>query len=127
MMMIKETQFNENVGRVLIRLRHANNLTQTKVAKRLNKTFQQVQKYEKGKNATSSFRLLELATIYKTTVQNIITEALELSNIQISTPEEIKVTELTEKDWIKNPEISLTIKDGKLELTGNPNDQENKK
>lgn len=97
MMMITETQFNENVGKVLIRLRHANKLTQTKVAKKLNKTFQQVQKYEKGKNATSSFRLLELATIYKTTVQNIVSEALELSNIQLSIPQEIKITEITPK------------------------------
>ena len=107
MMMITETQFNENVGRVLIRLRHANKLTQTKVAKKLNKTFQQVQKYEKGKNATSSFRLLELATIYKTTVQNIVSEALELSNIQLSIPQEIKVTEVSASDVAKSTNINL--------------------
>ena len=44
-------RFNEYLG-LRLRLRRISlNLTQTKVAKMLNITFQQVQKYEKGTNA----------------------------------------------------------------------------
>ena len=40
-------------------------LTQTKVAKAINVTFQQIQKYEKGINGVSSVRLLQLANYLK--------------------------------------------------------------
>ena len=37
----------------------------TKVAKAINVTFQQIQKYEKGTNGVSSIRLLQLANYLK--------------------------------------------------------------
>ena len=40
-------------------------LTQTQVAKAINVTFQQIQKYEKGTNGVSSARLLQLANFLK--------------------------------------------------------------
>ena len=40
-------------------------LTQTKVAKAINVTFQQIQKYEKGINGVSSIRLLQLSNYLK--------------------------------------------------------------
>ena len=40
-------------------------LTQTKVAKAINVTFQQIQKYEKGTNGVSSIRLLQLSNYLK--------------------------------------------------------------
>ena len=40
-------------------------LTQTKVAKAINVTFQQIQKYEKGTNGVSSMRLLQLSNYLK--------------------------------------------------------------
>ena len=40
-------------------------LTQTKVAKAINVTFQQIQKYEKGINGVSSVRLLQLSNYLK--------------------------------------------------------------
>ena len=40
-------------------------MTQTKVAKAINVTFQQIQKYEKGINGVSSVRLLQLASYLK--------------------------------------------------------------
>ena len=45
------------------KVRHHFGLTQTKVAKAINVTFQQIQKYEKGTNGVSSIRLLQLANI----------------------------------------------------------------
>ena len=40
-------------------------MTQTKVAKAINVTFQQIQKYEKGTNGVSSIRLLQLSNYLK--------------------------------------------------------------
>ena len=50
-------RFNEYLG-LRLRLRRISlNLTQTKVAKMLNITFQQVQKYEKGSNACPKYNI----------------------------------------------------------------------
>jgi transcriptional regulator with XRE-family HTH domain len=43
-------------------------MTQTKVAKAINVTFQQIQKYEKGTNGVSSSRLLQLSNFLKVPV-----------------------------------------------------------
>ena len=56
-----EENFNKHLGRKLKLRRLALGLTQTKVAKAINVTFQQIQKYEKGTNGVSSSRLLQLS------------------------------------------------------------------
>ena len=57
--------FNKHLGEMLKKRRLALGLTQTKVAKAINVTFQQIQKYEKGINGVSSLRLLQLAGYLK--------------------------------------------------------------
>ena len=57
--------FNKHLGEMLKKRRLALGLTQTKVAKAINVTFQQIQKYEKGINGVSSVRLLQLAGYLK--------------------------------------------------------------
>ena len=57
--------FNKHLGGMLKKRRLALCLTQTKVAKAINVTFQQIQKYEKGINGISSVRLLQLANYLK--------------------------------------------------------------
>ena len=52
-----EDNFNKHLGNKLKLRRLALGLTQTKVAKAINVTFQQIQKYEKGTNGVSSIRL----------------------------------------------------------------------
>ncbi len=59
------SDFNKHLGEMLRRRRLALGLTQTKVAKAINVTFQQIQKYEKGINGVSSVRLLQLAGYLK--------------------------------------------------------------
>ena len=49
-----EENFNKHLGNKLKLRRLALGLTQTKVAKAINVTFQQIQKYEKGTNGVSS-------------------------------------------------------------------------
>ena len=60
-----EDNFNKHLGNKLKMRRLALGLTQTKVAKAINVTFQQIQKYEKGTNGVSSIRLLQLSNYLK--------------------------------------------------------------
>ena len=60
-----EENFNKHLGSKLKMRRLALGLTQTKVAKAINVTFQQIQKYEKGINGVSSLRLLQLSSYLK--------------------------------------------------------------
>ena len=53
------------MGNKLKLRRLALGLAQTKVAKAINVTFQQIQKYEKGTNGVSSIRLLQLSNYLK--------------------------------------------------------------
>ena len=60
-----DDNFNKHFGNKLKLRRLALGLTQTKVAKAINVTFQQIQKYEKGTNGVSSIRLLQLSNYLK--------------------------------------------------------------
>ena len=63
-----EENFNHHLGKKLRMRRLSLGLTQTKVAKAINVTFQQIQKYEKGTNGISSLRLMQLANFLKVTI-----------------------------------------------------------
>ena len=63
-----EENFNKHLGSRLKLRRLALGLTQTKVAKAINVTFQQIQKYEKGTNGISSLRIMQLANFLKVPV-----------------------------------------------------------
>ena len=63
-----EDNFNKHLGNKLKIRRLALGLTQTKVAKAINVTFQQIQKYEKGTNGISSLRIMQLANFLKVPV-----------------------------------------------------------
>ena len=54
-----EENFNIHLGKKLRLRRLSLGLTQTKVAKAINVTFQQIKKYEKGTNRVSTKRLIE--------------------------------------------------------------------
>ena len=60
-----QTDFNKHLGSKLRMRRLSLGLTQTKVAKAINVTFQQIQKYEKGTNGVSSIRLFQLSNYLK--------------------------------------------------------------
>ena len=80
-----ENNFNKHLGNKLKIRRLALGLTQTKVAKAINVTFQQIQKYEKGLNGVSSIRLLQLANYLKVPINYFFEEFSEyLVNIEKS-------------------------------------------
>ena len=72
--------FNKYLGGMLKKRRLALGLTQTKVAKAINVTFQQIQKYEKGINGVSSVRLLQLASYLKVPINYFFDEYSEYIN-----------------------------------------------
>ena len=80
-----EENFNKHLGSKLKLRRLSLGLTQTKVAKAINVTFQQIQKYEKGTNGVSSIRLLQLSNYLKVPINYFYEDFSEyLINIEKS-------------------------------------------
>ena len=77
-----EENFNKFLGNKLKLRRLALGLTQTKVAKAINVTFQQIQKYEKGTNGVSSIRLLQLSNFLKVPINYFFEDYREYSTNQ---------------------------------------------
>ena len=80
-----EENFNKHLGNKLKMRRLALGLTQTKVAKAINVTFQQIQKYEKGTNGVSSIRLLQLSNYLKVPIDYFFEDFGQYLNNQAST------------------------------------------
>ena len=80
-----DENFNKHLGKKLKLRRLALGLTQTKVAKAINVTFQQIQKYEKGTNGVSSIRLLQLSNYLKVPINYFFEDFSEyLINVEKS-------------------------------------------
>ena len=80
-----EEVFNKHLGNKLRMRRQALGLTQTKVAKAISVTFQQIQKYEKGTNGVSSIRLLQLSNYLKVPINYFFEDFSEyLINVEKS-------------------------------------------
>jgi transcriptional regulator with XRE-family HTH domain len=87
-----EENFNKHLGNKLKLRRLALGLTQTKVAKAINVTFQQIQKYEKGTNGVSSIRLLQLSNYLKVPIDYFFEDYSEyLINIEKTTEGHIHI------------------------------------
>lgn len=71
-----EAEFNIVAGEKLRAIRKSKRMTQADVAKLLGVSFQQVQKYESGVNALSSFRLHHCARILECSVHDILPSIL---------------------------------------------------
>ena len=68
----EDLAFNSVVGRNLKYLRKYRKLNQTKVAKHCKVKFQQLQKYEKGLNGCSAYRLHQLAKFFNVKLEVLI-------------------------------------------------------
>jgi transcriptional regulator with XRE-family HTH domain len=58
---MEQKKVEKEIGKRLKDLRLSKRLSQEKVGNLCNVSFQQIQKYEKGRNGLSAFRLLQLA------------------------------------------------------------------
>ncbi len=81
-------ELNQHLGKQLRARRSSLGLTQTQVARAINVTFQQIQKYEKGTNGVSSSRLLQLANFLKVPVKYFFEEFKDFQNLETQTKSE---------------------------------------
>ena len=66
----EELAFNRTVGNNIKYLRKLRNFTQTRVARDLDCTFQQIQKYEKRSNGVSGIKLKNYPSAFATLLNN---------------------------------------------------------
>ena len=122
-----EQELNIHIGIRLKQKRIEKNLTQTKVAKALNVTFQQIQKYEKGTNGLSASRMQALSNYFMVPISYFFegfTEFKEEFNLEnnrinieflnklitsLSTEYRQKLIELIKDNKNKNDQNSIAI------------------
>ena len=109
----EDLAFNSVVGRNLKYLRKYRRLNQTRVAEHCKVKFQQLQKYEKGINGCSAFRLHQLAKFFKVSMDvlidpEMITKHRGFASYQDRIDAEIEIDKLlTEQDIIDNYKRSV--------------------
>lgn len=94
-----------------LRLRHK--LSQAEVARHLNITFQQIQKYEKGANRVGASRLSELAKLFGVSVDAFFTD-INAGGSGKNTPQPID--QLTDRHAVRLVEAYQALHDRKLKL-----------
>ena len=121
MIPIKEEEHNLRIGKAILHYRHnyknpdkpkTIGMTQTVLANRIFVTFQQVQKYEKGTNGTSSYRLLQISEALGIMVSDLYTFAYK-DMPEILTyfeDKKHKYTEVHIQEIANDPKIRLDAK-----------------
>ena len=121
MIPIKEEEHNERIGKAIreFRLNYKNpdkpktvGMTQTQLANRIFVTFQQVQKYEKGTNGTSSFRIVQIAKALGVRVSDIFIKAYhDIPEIlSLFEDKKHKYTEVHIQEIANDPKMRLDAK-----------------
>ncbi len=68
----EENRINKIVGLNIRNLRIKHKWTQTQLAEKLGITFQQIGKYERGKNGLNAIRLLEISNQFNVSIDKIL-------------------------------------------------------
>jgi transcriptional regulator with XRE-family HTH domain len=94
----KEKILNKEIGKKIREARNVKPLvTQTKLGKALNVTFQQIQKYESGHNGLSSIKLLEVCNFFNKPLEYFTSDATELlEKVRPTDNSSVKVSESLE-------------------------------
>ena len=109
----EDLAFNKIVGRNIKYLRKNRRLNQTKVADHCKVQFQQLQKYEKGTNGCSAFRLQQLAKFFKVGLDvlvdpEMITKIRGFASYQDQIDSDIEIDKLvTEQEIIEKYKESV--------------------
>ena len=102
-------EINKNIAKILVLHRVWDGLNQTKVAKDLNVSFQQIQKYEKCMNRISAEMLIDICKKRKWDItlfmndkpESILEEWISVSNYsEKMSPYPLRISQITEK-WDK--------------------------
>ena len=121
MIPLTDEQHNKRIGNAIkhFRLNYKNpdkpktrGLTQTELAKRIFVTFQQVQKYEKGTNGTSSYRILQIAEALNVSISDIFIKAYhDIPEIlTYFEDKKHKYTEVSIEEIKQDPNLNLSPK-----------------
>ena len=121
MIPIKEKEHNLRIGQAIreFRLNYKNpdkpktlGMTQTQLANKIFVTFQQVQKYEKGSNGTSSFRLLLISEALSVRISDIFIKAYhDIPEIlTYFEDKKHKYTEVSIQEIQQDPNLNLSPK-----------------
>jgi transcriptional regulator with XRE-family HTH domain len=100
------------VGARIRNLRLRNKLSQEEVGRRLNVSFQQVQKYEKGTNRVGAGRLAALAKVFDVPVGAFFSEAKIAQKAQ---PKSQTIDQLTVRNEIRLLEAYQALHDKRLQ------------
>ena len=121
MIPITEKEHNKRIGKAILHYRiHYKNpdkkktrgMTQTILANRIFVTFQQVQKYEKGTNGTSSYRLLQISEALGVRISDIFIKAYhDIPEIlTYFEDKKHKYTEVSIEEIKQDPNLNLSPK-----------------
>ena len=121
MIPIKEEEHNKRIGKAIreFRLNYKNpdkpktlGMTQTQLANKIFVTFQQVQKYEKGTNGTSSFRLLVISEALSVRISDIFVKAYHdvPEILTYFEDKKHKYTEVSIQEIQQDPNLNLSPK-----------------
>src|SRR5204863_474089 len=91
-------------------LRLRNKLSQEEVGRRLDVSFQQVQKYEKGANRVGASRLSELAKIFDVPIGTFFSETKPAPKVKSQT-----IDQLTVRNEIRLLEAYQALRDRRLQ------------
>tara|TARA_R100001530_G_scaffold101991_2_gene70916 strand:+ start:789 stop:1208 length:420 start_codon:yes stop_codon:yes gene_type:complete len=96
----KQCEFDAMVGANLQYIRKFRKLSMAKVGEQVPFTFQQLQKYEKGRNTISAYKLTKLCGIYKVNIADIVNETFIENHQKSLTPPLEEIKDNLKKDGI---------------------------
>ena len=106
----EEVSYLKFIGSKIKRRRMQLGYTQSKVGKLISTSFQQVQKYESGKNIINNIKLERL--------RNAL--SIPKHRIGFLTNKYNSKTDIAKEEYADNPTVSFEMKDGELVVKGNP-------
>lgn len=80
------SEINKKIGLKIKRLRKSYGLSQIQLAEKINLSFQQIQKYEKGITAISVFRLQQIADAFGVSTVTFFDKDLQRLDVEESAP-----------------------------------------
>jgi len=110
----EEINYAKFIGKKLKRRRVQLGYTQTKIGKLISTSFQQVQKYESGKNIINNIKLERL--------RNAL--SIPKHRIGFLTNKYNGKADIAKEEYADNPTVSFEMKNGKLVVKGNPFNEE---
>ena len=98
--------FNHQLGKNIKYLRKQKGLTQSRVGKVINTSFQQIQKYERGTNAPHPASLVKLALFFKISLDRLCSQNL-ISDLE-RFKDKVKDLEVATADGVAVPMEGMT-------------------